>query len=117
MNLGSIFFDSIYFYKFANLLHQLGILVWILHDGDNDDVKNGIDHGKLNQYIIDLKNNDVIIDYLRVDPYLENALGIDKDDRKPDISIYHKLVNNDNNCRNCSNYNDIIRFVDDIIQY
>jgi len=106
-----------HFYKFANLLHQLGILVWILHDGDNDDVKNGIDHGKLNQYIIDLKNNDVIIDYLRVDPYLENALGIDKDDRKPDISIYHKLVNNDNNCRNCRNYNDIIRFVDDIIRY
>lgn len=106
-----------HFYKFANLLHQLGILVWVLHDGDGDNVKKGIDHGKLNQYIIDLKNDEIIIDYLRVDPYLEQALGIDKDNRKPDISIYHKLVNNDNNCRNCGNYKDIINFVDDIIKY
>ncbi len=106
-----------HFYKFANLLHQLGILVWILHDGDDNKVKNRIDHGKLNQYIIDLKKDDIIIDYLRVDPYLEQSLGINKDNRKPDISIYHKLVNNDNNCRNCSNYNDIINFVYDIIQY
>lgn len=106
-----------HFYKFANLLYLLGIPTWILHDGDKDKVSRGISHRFLNEYIAKMKSDSVIIDYKRVDDYLEDYLGIDKDNHKADVSIYQKLVDNDNNCRNCSNYSDLMSFVKSIIDY
>jgi len=106
-----------HFYKFANLLYYLGIPTWILHDGDGDKVKSGISHRILNNYIAQMKANSIIIDYMRVDEYLEDYLGLDKDEHKPDVSIYQKLVNNENGCRNCQNYEDLMVFVREIIDY
>lgn len=106
-----------HFYKFANLLHNLGITTWILHDGDKNRVHSGIDHRKLNEYIAKLKVDDIIVDFKRVDPDIEGFLGIDKDKHKPDISIYQKLVINDCDCRNSENYNEIIDFIRNIVNY
>lgn len=107
-----------HFYKFANLLNKLGVSTWIMHDGDRDkEVNNGISHLILNSYIVDMKENGIIVDYLRVDPELEPFIGIDKDNYKPDISIYQKLVDNENNCRDNQNYQEIIDFVEQVINY
>lgn len=107
-----------HFYKFANLLHRLGIPVWILYAGDRDkEPPNELSHKKLNEYIIQLKNDGVIIGCLRLDPELEPFLGIDKDGNKPDISIYDKLTKNNKKCRDGKNYKKITEFVKQIIEY
>lgn len=106
-----------HFYKFANLLYKLGIPTWIMHDGDNDDIKKGISHLILNQYIEEMKEKDIIINFLRLDPDLEQFLNLDKDDIKPDISIYQKLKDNENNCRNLPNYRIILDFIDEVLSY
>ena len=111
-----------HFYKFANLLHLLGIPTWIIHDGDippgeTEKISKGISHRLLNQYVDNLKNDGIIIDYKRLDQYLEDYLTIDKDERIPDVSLYQKLETNDNNCRNCSNYTDLMDFLENILDY
>ena len=107
-----------HFYKFANLLYQLGIPVWILYDGDRDkEPPNELSHKKLNEYIIQLKNDGVIIGCLRLDPELEPFIGIDKDGNMPDISIYDKLTKNNKKCRDGENYKKITEFVKQIIKY
>lgn len=111
-----------HFYKFSNLLNYLNIPTWIIHDGDiptgqPDNISKGISHKSLNDYILKLKTDKIIIDYKRLDPYLEKYLGIDKDDKTPDISIYQKIESNDNNCRDSTNYSDLMSFVEKILDY
>lgn len=105
-----------HFYKFANLLNRLGIPAWILHDGDNDKVSDGISHKYLNDYIVQLKRDGTIIDYKRIDPDIEGFLGIEKDPRTPDISFYQKLENRDENFQE-SQYQELINFVQNILDY
>lgn len=105
-----------HFYKFANLLNRLGIPTWILHDGDNDKVSEGISHKYLNDYIVQLKRDGVIIDYKRIDPDIEGFLGIEKDPRTPDISFYQKLENRDENFQEAQ-YQELINFVQNILDY
>ncbi|KKH98176.1 hypothetical protein EO95_18330 [Methanosarcina sp. 1.H.T.1A.1] len=104
-----------HFYKFANLLNNLGIKTWILYDGDNDKERPPISHKKLNEYIEDMKNEGIIVDCLRADRDIESFLELEKDGRKPDISLYSHLVNNSNNCRDCVNYEKVVSFVEDIL--
>lgn len=104
-----------HFYKFANLLNHLDISTWIIYDGDNDAQSRVMSHQKLNQYIVQLKTDNIIVDCLRLNPSLEEHIGLTKDRNKPDISIYKKLMSNEDNCRDCSEYNEIIQFVSGII--
>jgi putative ATP-dependent endonuclease of OLD family len=106
---------KMHFYKFANLLHYFGISTWILYDGDNDKETKEISHKKLNEYIEDMKNKGIIIDCLRVDNDIESFLKLNKDARKPDISLYSHLVRNSNKCRESENYKKIITFIESIL--
>lgn len=111
-----------HFYKFANLLHLLGIPTWIIHDGDiptgqTEKISNKLSNRLLNQYIDKLKNDSIILGYKRLDQYIEDYLGIDKEEHTADVSIYQKLEINDNNCRNCTNYSDLMSFVENILDY
>ena len=107
-----------HFYKFSYLLNRLGIPVWILYDGD-DDKNTGdpkISHKKLNSYIVDLKASNIINDAYRVNPHLERGIGLEKSKNAVDISIYKRLVANENKCRNSQEYAKIVSFVDKIIK-
>lgn len=107
-----------HFFKFANLLHKLGIPTWILYDTDEDkEPKNQISHKKLNSYIKQMKIDGVIVDCLQSHPFLEKALGFDKGKKIPDVAIYQNLIDNDSNCRDSTHYSDIVTFVRNIINY
>jgi len=105
-----------HFYKFANLLNRLGIPTWILYDGDNDNTEY-ISHKHLNQYIVQMESDEIIISSKRIDPYLEKFIGIEKERNTPDVSFYQKLEKNDENCRDCSNYSDLMSFVDNVLDF
>lgn len=112
-----------HFYKFANLLHKLDIPTWILYDSDVDDNGNNINertsisHQKLNEYIENLKQEGIIKDCLKNHPDLEKSLGLKKDYGSPDISIYQKLEKNDEDCITSDKYNEIKRFIENILNY
>lgn len=107
-------------YKFANLLFKLGIPTWIVYDGDNDKTsgrKNDkISHKKLNEYIVQMNDENIVVDVFEVDSSIESFLDIDKDNN-PDIAIYQKLINNENGCRDCDNFNTLMEFVESIIEH
>lgn len=112
------FVGKFHFYKFANLLFKLGIPTWIMYDTDNDKVNKWISHKKLNEYIKLMKDYGIIVDYFKNHPDLEESLDLSKpEDNNPDISIYQKLVDNEDSCRDCDNYEEIIDFVEKIINY
>jgi len=111
-----------HFYKFAKLLSELDIPIWIMYDTDVDD--NGkdktnayISHQKLNKYIESLKEDGTIKDCLGNHPNLEESLGLDNERSNKDISIYHKLERNDRNCRDSDKYKEIKVFVKKILDY
>lgn len=107
-----------HFFKFANLLNKLGIPTWILYDTDNDkEPKDKISHKKLNSYIKQMKKDGVIVDCLPSHPFLEKALGFDKEKKIPDVAIYKNLADNDGGCRDSTHYSDIVSFVENIIDY
>lgn len=103
-------------YKFAQLLNRFKIKTWCLYDGDNDKCKSGgISHGKLNEAIEELKNSSIIIDTLRLDPDIEQLLGLSKDLDKPDVALYMNLENNTNKCIECDGFKKLVDFTKSII--
>lgn len=105
-----------HFFKFAQLLKKFGIKTWCIYDGDNDKCLKDISHKLLNENIEDLKKDSTIEDSLRIDPNLEEFLGIKKDHQGPDISIYFNLENNTDGCTEKDNYKVIVDFVKKIIE-
>ena len=106
-----------HYYKFSNLLNKFGIKVWCIYDGDEDKCKNGISHKLLNENIEKLKTEGVIQDCMRLDPNLEDFLGIAKNHNSPDIEFYVQLEENINNCVDGENYKKIVRFVKAIVDF
>ncbi len=108
-----------HFYKFSNLLFKLGISTWIMYDTDNNkENKDDISHKLLNEYIEKMKTDRIIVDCLSIDPFLEKGIKLTTKKRNlPDISMYQQLVDNHNKCRESASYNDIITFVDGILDY
>lgn len=100
-----------HFYKFSRLLYKFGIKVWCIYDGDKDANKNNISHKLLNENIEKLKIDGTIQDCMKLDPSLEDCIGIAKDYNAPDIEFYVKLEQNTNKCTECENYGKIINFV------
>src|SRR3989344_5688176 len=105
-----------HFYKFANLLHKLGINSWIMYDGDGDRNSNGISHKKLNEYIEKMKTDGIIIDCLRLDPELESCLGFEKDGYNADIALYHNLSTRYFECKKRLEYEQIKAFINRILE-
>jgi predicted ATP-dependent endonuclease of OLD family len=106
-----------HFYKFANLLNALGINTWIIFDKDTNSLNNRISHEKLNEIVTNLKEDNIIIDCLALDPNLENYIGLSKDQYKPDVSLYHKLITNEKDCKDSSGFATIIEFTNNILNY
>ncbi|MFA7201493.1 MAG: AAA family ATPase [Candidatus Paceibacterota bacterium] len=104
-----------HFYKFAKLLAKFGIKVWCIHDGDNDACSNGISHKYLNEIIEKMKTDGTIIDFLRLDPDLEQSIGVAKG-VNADIEMYVNLEQNTNKCTESVNYLKIVEFVKKIIE-
>jgi len=104
-----------HFYKFSQLLKKFGVKTWCIYDGDKDECSRGISHKLLNQNIEELKTSKVIEDSLRIDPNLEEFLGLKKDYQGADIGLYVNLENNTDNCTGIANYTTIINFVKKII--
>ncbi|MFH0892085.1 MAG: AAA family ATPase [Candidatus Falkowbacteria bacterium] len=102
-------------YKFAQLLKEFNIKVWCIYDGDGDQRKEGISHAILNQAIEELKTNGVIIDTLRLDPSLEQLIGLSKDKHKPDVGLYLNLEKDNNKCKQSEGYSRLIEFTRNII--
>jgi predicted ATP-dependent endonuclease of OLD family len=106
-----------HFYKFSLLLKKFRIKTWCIYDGDNDKhPANKISHKLLNEKIEELKENKTIENSLRIDPFLEDFLGLEKDNNSPDISLYVNLENNINNCAKSESYKIIVDFVRKIIE-
>jgi len=105
-----------HFYKFSQLLKKLGVKTWCIYDGDKDECSRDISHKLLNQNIEELKTDNIIEDSLRIDPNLEEFLGLKKDYQSADISLYVNLESNANNCTKGANYKVIVDFVKKIIE-
>lgn len=103
-----------HFYKFANLLHKFGIKVWCIYDGDNDACKHSISHKILNENIEKLKTDGLIMDCLRIDPDLENSIGLTKGECA-DVEFYVSLEENNNKCTESDGYKKIVDFVKSVI--
>ncbi len=104
-----------HFYKFASLLNKFGIKVWCIYDGDKDATpENKISHKLLNENIEKLKTDGVIKDTLRLDPDLENSIGITKGNC-PDVEFYVNLEQNVNKCTESAGYSKIVDFVKSVI--
>ncbi|MFA5148150.1 MAG: AAA family ATPase [Candidatus Omnitrophota bacterium] len=106
-----------HYYKFSNLLNKFGVKVWCIYDGDKDGCKHGISHKLLNKNIESLKTNGIIQNCLRLDPNLEEFLGIAKDDNSPDIEFYVRLEENIDSCIDSENCKKIVDFVKSIIDF
>jgi predicted ATP-dependent endonuclease of OLD family len=106
-----------HYYKFSSLLNKFGIKVWCIYDGDGDECKNGISHKLLNENIEKLKTDGIVQDCLKLDPNLEDFLGITRNHNSPDIEFYVQLEENINNCIDSDNCKKIIKFVKSIIDF
>lgn len=107
-------------YKFAHLLFKLGIPTWIVYDGDNDKISgnrdNKISHRKINEYIVKMNDDNIIIDNFKFDSDIESFIGIIKENN-PDIAIYNKLIKNENGCRDCENFETLMNFIAEVIDF
>jgi predicted ATP-dependent endonuclease of OLD family len=102
---------------FANLLKKLGIDVWVIFDDDEGKEANGISHNKINEYIEKLVSDNIAIKCLKLNSDIEKFLGVEKNSRKPDISLYQKLVDNKNECLHTEGYSKIVEFVESVLEY
>jgi predicted ATP-dependent endonuclease of OLD family len=106
-----------HFYKFARLLNELGISVWIMYDGDHDSVSGKISQKKLNEVIEQLVNNKKVVKCLRVNPSTDGHFSIDSDSNQKDIDMYLNLVKNKDNCKSTQTYKDIVTFLKSILAH
>jgi predicted ATP-dependent endonuclease of OLD family len=103
-------------YKFSHLLNMFGVKVWCLYDGDNDKCNHGISHKILNEGIEGLKTDGIIRDCMRLDPSLEQYLGVEKSEGSQDINMYICLEQNKNGCLDSKNYSDLVDYVKRVIE-
>lgn len=104
-----------HFYKFARLLHKLGVKVWCVSDEDEDSCRNGISHKLLNEGLTKLKAEQDIQDVFFCKPDLEALLGIEKNRVMPDISLYSSLRANVASCRSSEGYKSLVAFASAIL--
>lgn len=102
-------------YKFSHLLDKFGVKVWCIYDGDEDKCKNKISHKVLNKSIEKLKKDGVIQDCMRLDPDIEQYLGVGSEGN-PDISMYVCLEQNISGCLESENYRKIVSFVKCVVE-
>ncbi len=80
--------------RFMNLLNKFGVKHFIIFDRDNDAKTNGVDHKKLNDYILDNAKGKFCLGADTFEKDIENFVGICTGRDKP-LNILYKYKNND----------------------
>ncbi|MBA2868044.1 ATP-dependent endonuclease [Methanococcus maripaludis] len=105
-----------HFYKFANLLNYYGINTWIFYDGDNDKETGPISQKYLNIIIEDMVNKGIIEGSFRINPYIEEYLGVSKCKINNDVEMYRHFENNTDTFKDSKNYKDFVNYVKKILE-